>query len=153
MLTLCWTRRPGSGGLRKQAQQLRPEAMSEFDLIGSLQQKICLPADEAVAGNRIGIGDDCAVFEIPSGHELLVCTDTLVEGVHFPTATRPEAIGHKALAVNLSDLAAMGAQPAFFLLALTFFLTSASHSGHGGGSAPIFISLSKRWPQVTHSYS
>jgi thiamine-monophosphate kinase len=103
----------------KQAQQLRPEAMPEFDLIGSLQQKICLPADEAVAGCSIGIGDDCAVFEVPSGHELLVCTDTLVEGVHFPRATRPEAIGHKALAVNLSDLAAMGAQPAFFLMALT----------------------------------
>ena len=78
-----------------------------------------LPADSVDAGCRVGIGDDSAVLEVPPGHELVVCTDTLVEGVHFPSGTRPEAIGHKALAVNLSDLAAMGARPTFFFLALT----------------------------------
>lgn len=93
--------------------------MSEFDLIASLQRIICLPADIVEAGCRVGIGDDSAVLEVPPGHELIVCTDTLVEGVHFPSGTRPEAIGHKALAVNLSDLAAMGARPTFFFLALT----------------------------------
>jgi len=93
--------------------------MSEFDLIASMQQMICLPAGEAEAGCIVGIGDDSAVLEVPAGHELVVCTDTLVDGVHFPSDTRPEAIGHKALAVNLSDLAAMGAKPSFFFLALT----------------------------------
>jgi thiamine-monophosphate kinase len=93
--------------------------MSEFDLIGSMQQMICLPVSEPIAGCSVGIGDDCAVLEVPPEHELVVCTDTLVEGVHFPRGTRPEAIGHKALAVNLSDLASMGAQPTFFFMALT----------------------------------
>lgn len=93
--------------------------MSEFDLIASLQQMICLPEDDEVTGCTVGIGDDGAVLEISPQHELVVCTDTLVEGVHFPQDTPSEAIGHKALAVNLSDLAAMGAQPTFFLLALT----------------------------------
>jgi thiamine-monophosphate kinase len=93
--------------------------MSEFNLIGRLQQSICLPAAEQASGCNVGIGDDCAVLEVPPQHELVVCTDTLVEGVHFPPASPPEAIGHKALAVNLSDIAAMGAQPTFFFLALT----------------------------------
>jgi thiamine-monophosphate kinase len=93
--------------------------MSEFDLIGRLQQLICLPDAESVPGCGVGIGDDAAILDIPPGHELVVCTDTLVEGIHFPRDTQPEAIGHKALAVNLSDLAAMGAQPTFFFMALT----------------------------------
>lgn len=66
-----------------------------------------------------GIGDDAAVLQVPQGHELVVCTDTLVAGRHFPAVTPPAAIGHKALAVNLSDLAAMGAEPAWVTLALT----------------------------------
>ncbi len=93
--------------------------MSEFDLIGRLQQLICLPDDACAPGCSVGIGDDAAILDIPSGHELVVCTDTLVEGIHFPRDTHPEAIGHKSLAVNLSDLAAMGAQPTFFFMALT----------------------------------
>lgn len=93
--------------------------MSEFDLIGRLQQAVCLPAGDAVSGCSLGIGDDAALLEVPPGRELVVCTDTLVEGVHFPNGTSPGAIGHKALAVNLSDLAAMGAQPTFFFMALT----------------------------------
>lgn len=93
--------------------------MSEFDLIGRLQQLICLPESESAPGCTVGIGDDAAILETPPGQELVVCTDTLVEGVHFPRDTHPEAIGHKALAVNLSDLSAMGAQPTFFFMALT----------------------------------
>lgn len=93
--------------------------MSEFDLIGRLQQLICLPEGDSSPGCTVGIGDDAAVFEISPGREIVVCTDTLVDGIHFPRDTDPGAIGHKALAVNLSDLAAMGAQPAFFFMALT----------------------------------
>ena len=55
-----------------------------------------------------GIGDDAALLQVPAGMELVVCMDTLVDGVHFPTGTPAAAIGHKALAVNLSDLAAAG---------------------------------------------
>ena len=67
----------------------------------------------------LGIGDDAAVLECPRDAQLVATTDTLVAGVHFPPATPPAAIGHRALAVNLSDLAAMGARPAWALLALT----------------------------------
>jgi thiamine-monophosphate kinase len=68
---------------------------------------------------RLGIGDDAAILMPPAGQELIATTDTLVEGVHFPPHIPPDAIGHRALAVNLSDLAAMGARPAWALLALT----------------------------------
>jgi thiamine-monophosphate kinase len=67
----------------------------------------------------LGIGDDTAILKPPSTQDLLVTTDTLVSGVHFPAETHPAAIGHKALAVNLSDIAAMGGEPAWFTLALT----------------------------------
>ncbi len=67
----------------------------------------------------LGIGDDCALFDITPGKQLAVSTDTLVAGVHFFADTDAELLGHKALAVNLSDLAAMGATPRFFTLAIT----------------------------------
>lgn len=67
----------------------------------------------------LGIGDDAAVVRPTPGEDLVLCTDTSVAGVHFPLDTDPEAVGYKALAVNLSDLAAMGAQPCWALLALT----------------------------------
>ena len=70
-------------------------------------------------GLDLGIGDDAAIFTPPSGKRLCVAVDTLVSGVHFPENTLPFDIGHKALAVNLSDLAAMGASPYAFTLALT----------------------------------
>jgi thiamine-monophosphate kinase len=77
----------------------------------------------ARAGTRddvlLGIGDDAAVLRPPAGMELAVSCDTLVAGRHFPADTAPADIGWKALAVNLSDLAAMGAQPAWATLALT----------------------------------
>lgn len=69
--------------------------------------------------NRLGIGDDCALLSVPSGYELVVTTDTMVEGVHFFSGADPKLLGHKLLAVNLSDLAAMGAEPVAVTLALT----------------------------------
>jgi thiamine-monophosphate kinase len=67
----------------------------------------------------LGIGDDAALLQVPPGMQLVAALDTLVEGRHFPPGTAPASLGHRALAVNLSDLAAMGAQPAWFLLSLT----------------------------------
>ncbi len=68
---------------------------------------------------RVGIGDDAAVVRVPEGMDLALAVDTLVAGVHFPRDTTPEAIGHKALAVNLSDMAAMGAEPVWATLSLS----------------------------------
>jgi thiamine-monophosphate kinase len=93
--------------------------MPEFDLIRRLQEIISIPSQGDAAECRVGIGDDGAVLDIPGQCELVVCTDTLVAGVHFLNDTDPFAIGHKVLAVNLSDLAAMGADPAWFFMALT----------------------------------
>ncbi len=93
--------------------------MSEFDLIRHLHERIN-GVDAAVSSACIvGIGDDGAVLEIPPDRQLVVTSDTLVEGVHFLSNTDVQRLGHKALAVNLSDLASMGAQPAWFFLALT----------------------------------
>src|SRR5499427_2830959 len=68
---------------------------------------------------RLGIGDDAAILDSPPDSDLVASIDTLVAGVHFPHGSPPASIGHRALAVNLSDLAAMGARPAWALLALT----------------------------------
>ncbi len=68
---------------------------------------------------RTGIGDDCALLSIPDGYELAVTTDTMVENVHFFAGADPKLLGHKLLAVNLSDLASMGAKPISVMLALT----------------------------------
>lgn len=89
--------------------------MDEFELIRRYFSK------EAVkrADVALGIGDDAALLTVPSGHELAVTTDSLLPGVHFPADLAAEAVGHRALAANLSDLAAMGAEPAWVLLALT----------------------------------
>ncbi|MGN6655302.1 MAG: thiamine-phosphate kinase [Rhodanobacter sp.] len=87
----------------------------EFDLIELIRQRTVQARDDV----RLGIGDDAAVLAVPAGQELAVAIDTLVEGVHFPRGTDPADIGWKALAVNLSDLAAMGASPAWALLGLT----------------------------------
>jgi thiamine-monophosphate kinase len=67
----------------------------------------------------LGVGDDAALLRVPPGVELAATVDTLIEGVHFLPGADPESLGHKALAVNLSDLAAMGAEPAWVSLALT----------------------------------
>jgi thiamine-monophosphate kinase len=89
--------------------------MSEFELIGRYFTR--LGAERADV--RIGVGDDGAVLMPPASRELVVVTDTLVEGVHFPAGSPPASVGHRAFAVNLSDIAAMGAEPAWALLALT----------------------------------
>ena len=67
----------------------------------------------------LGVGDDCALLNPPSGKQLAVTVDTLVSGVHFPENTSAEDIAYKSIAVSLSDLAAMGAEPAWATLALT----------------------------------
>jgi len=67
----------------------------------------------------LGIGDDAALVKVPFNHLLVLSMDTLVNEIHFPAQTLPFDIGYKALAVNLSDLAAMGAEPAWITLALT----------------------------------
>lgn len=67
----------------------------------------------------LGVGDDCALLQPPSGHQLAMTLDTLVEGRHFLPNAAAEDVGFKALAVNLSDLAAMGAEPAWALLGIT----------------------------------
>jgi thiamine-monophosphate kinase len=89
--------------------------MNEFELIRRFFSAKSRPRDDVV----LGIGDDAAVLHVPDGMRLVATVDTLVEGVHFPAALPAEAIGHRALAVSLSDLAAMGAVPAWALLALT----------------------------------
>lgn len=87
----------------------------EFDLIS----KYFKDATAARADVALGIGDDCALLEVPVGRQLAVSMDTLVCGRHFVAEVDPESLGHKALAVNLSDLAAMGAEPAWATLGLT----------------------------------
>lgn len=89
--------------------------MGEFDLIRLIRDAAGQPG----AGVRCGIGDDAAVLDVPPGKELIVTTDTLHCGVHFPAETAAEDVGYKALAVNLSDLAAMGAEPRWALLSLS----------------------------------
>ena len=91
--------------------------MLEFDLIGRLKEIIDVPV--TLGACPLGIGDDAALLDIPSDKQLVICCDTLVAGVHFPEYSGADSIGYKSLAVNLSDLAAMGADPAWFLLALT----------------------------------
>ena len=90
-------------------------SVSEFGLI----EKYFLHQVKNTEINRLGVGDDCALMSIPVGYELAVTTDTMVEGVHFFAGTNPRQLGHKLLAVNLSDLAAMGAEPVSVALALT----------------------------------
>ena len=90
-------------------------ALSEFELIERYFRRCGAPRADV----RLGVGDDAALLDCPPGTVLAAAVDTLVEGVHFPRGCRADSIGHRALAVNLSDLAAMGARPAWALLALT----------------------------------
>ena len=89
--------------------------MDEFELIRRYFAELTPPRPDVA----LGIGDDAALLTPPRGHEVVVTTDTLIAGRHFPDDTEPQAVGWKALAVNLSDLAAMGAEPRWFTLALT----------------------------------
>lgn len=87
----------------------------EFRLIEAIRERTARRRDDVA----LGIGDDAALLDMPADRQLVACTDTLVAGVHFLVDTAPEDIGWKSLAVNLSDIAAMGAEPAWALLALT----------------------------------
>ncbi|WP_281556626.1 thiamine-phosphate kinase [Thalassomonas sp. RHCl1] len=89
--------------------------MKEFELIKHFFAEQIVKRKDVL----LGIGDDCALIQPGERQHIAVTTDTLVAGVHFPLETEPRAIGHKAIAVNLSDLAAMGAEPAWVSLALT----------------------------------
>lgn len=91
--------------------------MGEFELI----RRIFQPVAEATASPAVtlGIGDDCAIQALPAGTELVFSVDTLVESVHFPAHYDPEHLAWRSLAVAASDLAAMGAEPVCFTLALT----------------------------------
>lgn len=88
--------------------------MSEFDLIAKHFSRLSRRGDVIV-----GVGDDAAVLQVPADRRLVAAIDTIVEGVHFPIGTEATAIGHRALAVNLSDIAAMGAEPAWATLSLS----------------------------------
>ena len=90
-------------------------ALSEFSLIQQYFQQLTASREDVL----LGIGDDCALLQCPVDHVIAVSIDTLVENIHFFTDVDPERLGYKSLAVGLSDLAAMGAQPAWFTLALT----------------------------------
>ncbi|MEX6503462.1 thiamine-phosphate kinase [Pseudomonas zhanjiangensis] len=91
--------------------------MGEFELIRRyFAAASCARAGEGVA---LGIGDDCALLALPPGEQLAVSTDTLVAGVHFPEACESFLLAQRALGVAVSDLAAMGATPIGFTLALT----------------------------------
>lgn len=96
--------------------------MDEFELI----RKYWMPLGrEGAPGIQAGIGDDCAVLRVPPGEELVQSIDTLVEGVHFLPSIAPADLGWRALAVNLSDLAAAGARPLCFSLAISLPNTNA----------------------------
>ena len=87
---------------------------AEFDLIKKYFTPECWRKDVV-----LGVGDDCALLEPPAGQQLAMTVDTLVAGVHFPVETAPADIAYKSIVVSLSDLAAMGAEPAWITLALT----------------------------------
>ena len=89
--------------------------MAEFELIERHFAELA-PEGEGV---WLGVGDDAAILEPPPGRQLVMTLDTLVAERHFLSGTDPFNLGHKSLAVNLSDLAAMGARPAWALLSLT----------------------------------
>jgi thiamine-monophosphate kinase len=90
-------------------------AQDEFAIIQQYFQGIGPVSDLT----RLGIGDDAAVVDLPHGMQQVVCMDTLISGVHFPFDTAPGDVAAKALAVNLSDIAAMAATPCWFLLSLS----------------------------------
>ncbi len=91
--------------------------LNENQLIESIARRAA--RDIPDSGLILGIGDDAAIIRTAAGYDLVTCTDTLVSGVHFPENTSAYDIGWKSLAVNLSDLAAMGANPRYTQLALT----------------------------------
>ena len=113
--------------------------LSEFEII---RRYFTRPTFHTV----LGVGDDCALIRVAPGAELAVSTDMLVSGCHFHADVDPEKLGHKALAVNLSDMAAMGANPRWATLSLALptadetWLTGFSRGFSGSRSATKSIS-------------
>ena len=93
--------------------------LGEFQLIDRYFRPMDRPGGTSRPDVLVGVGDDGAVLRVPEGRDLVAVLDTLVEGRHFLPGCSAHSIGHRALAVNLSDLAAMGATPAWALLGLT----------------------------------
>ncbi|CAM3856607.1 thiamine-phosphate kinase [Rheinheimera salexigens] len=89
--------------------------MGEFELIAKYFSAVGAKRSDVITG----VGDDGAVIQVRDGHDLVVTTDTMVSGTHFFANDDPRALGHKLVTVNISDLAAMGAEPAWLSLALT----------------------------------
>ncbi|MDP0206292.1 thiamine-phosphate kinase [Glaesserella parasuis] len=112
--------------------------MGEFDLI-----KHYFSRDKRLDRHDIllSVGDDCAVTEIPTDHQLAITTDTLVLGTHFLPTISPADLAYKSVAVNLSDLAAMGAKPAWVSLALT--LSDVDHQWLDSFSQSLFAILAE----------
>ena len=92
-------------------------ALSEFSLIDRFFRAPRMSAADSSV--NLGIGDDAALVTVPPGHQLVVCADTLVQGVHFLETIAARDLGYRALAVNLSDIAAMAAEPRWYTLCLT----------------------------------
>lgn len=116
--------------------------MTEFELI---RRHFASLASEA-EGLILGVGDDCALLRCPPGEELAFSIDTLVSGVHFLPRCDPQALGHKSLAVGLSDLAAMGARPAWATLALTL------PSELADGDAPWVAAFARGFGALAHAH-
>ncbi|GAB3348672.1 thiamine-phosphate kinase [Lysobacter tyrosinilyticus] len=91
-----------------------PQGAAEFDLIERIRRRAVTRHDVV-----LGIGDDAAIVQVPADRQLVIAADTINRGIHFPDNTAPADIGWKALAVNLSDLASMGAEPAWCTLSLS----------------------------------
>ena len=103
------------------------QPLGEFDLI---ERFFARPAQRgARAGVIVGVGDDAAVLRVPADSELVAAVDTLVAGRHFPPDSPAHSVGYRTLAVNLSDMAAMGATPAWATLALTLPAADAAWLG------------------------
>jgi thiamine-monophosphate kinase len=106
-------------------------SLGEFDIIARYFTRRLVRSDVL-----LGVGDDAAVLDAPPDRKLVVAMDTIVEGVHFPQGTSAEDVGYRALAVNLSDVAAMGAQPSWMTLSLS--LPSADERWISGFACGLF---------------
>jgi thiamine-monophosphate kinase len=101
------------------------QSLGEFELLDRYFARSTVAADKR-PDVILGVGDDAALLRLPANTDLVAAVDTLVAGRHFPLDSDPRSIGHRALAVNLSDIAAMGATPAWATLALTMPCADAS---------------------------
>ncbi|MEM6512254.1 MAG: thiamine-phosphate kinase [Pseudomonadota bacterium] len=109
--------------------------MDEFELIRRYFLR------EAGADVVVGIGDDAAVIDVPDGEQLVTATDTIVEGVHYPSGLDPADIGYRLAAVNFSDMAAMAATPRWMLLSLN--LPSVNHDWLDAFASGLFEAASQ----------